>query len=67
MKISNNQLIVGGILLFLFLQSRNKTTQKAPVKPTQTPQRYSQADAERNAADSRVAGDWEIQCYHQVV
>ena len=72
MKVTGSQLVIGGILLYLLLRKRNKPTQlpPAPVKPATLPQQgYTAAPKTKaqQAPATGLAGDWELNCYHQVI
>lgn len=70
MKVTGSQIVIGSIILYLLLRKRATMVMPpaAPVKPAPLPkQDYSQADHTTERTAAGLAGQWEINCYHQVI
>ena len=71
-NISSTQLIIGGIILYLLLLNKGAklepqvVVKPAPALPIQPYTSTPRTSASQSPNDA-VAGDWEINCYHQVV
>lgn len=62
MKVTGSQLVIGGILLYLLLRKRNKPAPLPQQGYTAAPKTKAQ-----QAPATGLAGDWELNCYHQVI
>lgn len=68
-KVTGTQLIIGGILLYLLLKGKQSAA-PAPVKPASKLPVQVYATTTRTESQKPVqalAGEWEFNCYHQVI
>lgn len=70
-KITGTQIVIGSILLYLLLRKRSAqtipptTTAKPAPMPKQDYAAAQKASAQQPA--NGLAGEWELNCYHQVI
>lgn len=76
MKITGTQIGIAAVLLWLLLRKKNTpatqppTDNNVPATPRTnlpTAQPSSRREMPRQTTRDAVAGQWEINCYHQVV
>lgn len=69
-KVTTTQIVIGGILLYLFFRSRSTSSGgTAPVRPMDTRAKqtkmYPTTDLQPDV--NQISGAWEINCYHRVI
>lgn len=66
-KVTGTHLVIGGILLYLLLKgkSHNAPTKTGPKLPVQVYSTGIRPESQKPA--DALAGDWEINHYHQVI
>lgn len=67
-KVTGTQLIIGGILLYLLFRSKSGAGNTInPVRTSGTNRKRDKIYNTQAIPLDQISGEWEMNCYHQVI